>query len=508
MPNSENNKRIAKNTILLYLRMILAMGVSLYTSRVVLNILGAYDFGIYNVVSGVVIMFSFLSSSMFSATQRFLSFELGKKNSEQLKKVFSMSLNIHAVIAISIFLLAETIGLWLLNAKLVIPYERLEAANWVYQLSILSFMLTVISMPYNAAIIAHERMNVYAYVSIVDVSLKLLMVFMIQFIDYDKLKSYAVLIFFISLFTPFTYGVYCNRHFPESKYHFFRDKLLFRTLRNYAVWNLWGNAAGVIYGQGINILLNIFFGPAINTARAIAFQVQGAVNGIVSNFQMSMNPQIVKSYAANDIKYMHQIIFHGSRYSFFLLFILSLPILLETEIILNLWLKNVPEYTVIFTRLALINVQIDCISGPLMTAAQASGSIKIYQSVVGGLLLLILPIAYLFLELGFPPQVTIYVSILISIIALFARLWILQPLMDISIRKFIKEIILISLLIAVVAIIAPMFVRLKMDEGPIRFLIVSIMAVCSSAASIYIFGLNSQEKHFLFAHLNKYFFSN
>jgi len=497
MSNSENNKRIAKNTILLYFRMLLTMGVSLYTSRIVLNTLGVEDFGIYNVVGGVVIMFSFLNSSMSSATQRFLSFELGKGDYAQLKKVFSMSVNIHAVIAIAIFILAETIGLWFLNAKLNIPEGRMEAANWVYQFSVLSFMLTVMGVPYNATIIAHERMNVYAWVSIIEVVLKLAIVFALVWFGVDKLKLYAVLVLGVTIVTWTIYRFYCKQHFAESKYRFAWDRSLFKTLMNYAGWNLFGNTAAVAYNQGINIMLNIFFGPVINASRGIAYQVNGAVSGFVSNFQMSMNPQIVKSYAANDIKYMHQIIFQGAKFSFFLLLILSLPILLETEIILKTWLKIVPEYTVIFTRLAIINVLIDCVSGPLMTAAQASGRIKKYQAIVGGLLLLILPISYLFLKLGFPPQSTLFVSISISVIALFARLIIISPLVNLSIITFVRSVILRVLLVAGVSVIFPLIVKQSIGNEFLQFFIVCISSVLSVVLSIYWLGLRVEEQLFM-----------
>ena len=497
MSNSANNKRIAKNTILLYFRMFLTMGVSLYTSRIVLNTLGVEDFGIYNVVGGVVIMFSFLNSSMSSATQRFLSFELGKGDYAQLKKVFSMSVNIHAVIAIAIFILAETIGLWFLNTKLNISEGRMEAANWVYQFSVLSFMLTVMGVPYNATIIAHERMNVYAWVSIIEVVLKLAIVFALVWFGVDKLKLYAVLVLGVTIVTWTIYRFYCKQHFAESKYRFAWDRSLFKTLMNYAGWNLFGNIASVAYNQGINIMLNIFFGPVINASRGIAYQVNGAVSGFVSNFQMSMNPQIVKSYAANDIKYMHQIIFQGAKYSFFLLFILSLPILLETEIILKTWLKIVPEYTVIFTRLAIINVLIDCVSGPLMTAAQASGRIKKYQAIVGGLLLLILPVSYLLLKLGFPPQSTLYVSISISVIALFARLFIISPLVNLSILTFVRSVIFRVLLVAGVAVLFPLIVKQSIGNEFIQFFVVCISSVLSVVLSIYWLGLRVEEQLFM-----------
>jgi len=496
--SSESNKRIAKNTGMLYFRMLITMAVSLYTSRIVLNTLGVTDYGIYNVVGGVITMFGFLNSSMASATQRFLSFELGRKDYIQLGRVFSMSVNIHFFIALIILVLGETIGLWFVNTQMTIPAERMTAANWVYQFSILAFMVNVVSVPYNAAIIAHERMNVYAWVSIIEVSLKLLIVFMLQWFGFDKLKFYAVLIFIVSSIIRIVYGIYCNKNFSESKYQLFWDKALFNTLLNYAGWNLWGNAAGALCGQGVNILLNIFFGPAINAARGIAYAVSGAVNGFVANFQLAMNPQIVKSYAVNDLKYMHQLIFQGAKYSFFLLFALSLPILLETEIILKLWLKIVPEYTVIFTQLVIINILIDSISGPLMTAAQASGKIKLYQGVVGGLLLLILPLSYLFVKFGYPPQVTLYINIVVSIIALFTRLLILRTIVQLDSSGFLFKVLYKSIIVAIVALILPFSIDIILDESIAKLLLVTVVALISAIGSIYFIGLDRAErKYFL-----------
>lgn len=494
---SQNNKRIAKNTLMLYFRMILTMLVSLYTSRVVLNTLGVEDFGIYNVVGGFVSMFGFLNSAMASATQRFLSFEIGKKDFEQLRNVFSMSVNIHFLIAFIILILAETVGLWFVNTQLTIPAGRMGAAQWVYQFSILAMMVYMVSVPYNAIIIAHERMNVFAWVSIAEVSLKLFIVFMLQWFGFDKLKFYAILTFSVSLIIRFIYGFYCSRYFKESKFRFFWDKPLFKTLVDYAGWNLWGNIAAVLKDQGVNVLLNMFFGPVINAARGIAYQVSSAVNQFVANFQMAMNPQIIKSYAVDDLKNMHQLIFRGAKYSFFLLFTLSLPILLETEQILRLWLKMVPEYTVIFTRLVIINVLIDCISGPLMTAAQASGKIKLYQSVVGGLLILNLPVSYLFLKLGFQPQVTLYISIGISVIALFSRLKIISPLVSLSIMDYFKNVIVKIIPVIFIAVILPCFIIYLLPVNIERLLLTCFIAVISVGLTVYFIGLSHSEQLFM-----------
>lgn len=473
------------------------MAVSLYTSRVVLNTLGVEDFGIYNVVGGFVTMFAFLNSAMASATQRFLSFEIGRKDFVQLGNVFSMSVNIHFIIALVILLLAETVGLWFVKTQLTIPSERMVAAQWVYHFSVLTMMVNIISVPYNAIIIAHERMNVFAGVSIAEVSLKLLIVFMLHWFGFDKLKLYALLMFSVALIIRLIYGVYCKYKFKETKFRLFWDKPLFKTLMSYAGWNLWGNGASVIMGQGVNILLNIFFGPVVNAARAIAYQVRGALQQFVSNFQMAMNPQIIKSYASGNLNYMHQLVFQGAKYSFFLLFIMSLPIFIETEIILRLWLKQVPEYTAVFTRLIIINILIDSISGPLMTAAHASGRIKLYQSVVGLLLVLNLPISYLFLKMGSSPEVTIYVGIILSFIALYSRLKIISPLVNLNIIEYFKRVVLKIIPVIIVASIPPVLFYFLLQESFVRLLLTGTTSVVSVLITIYYIGLGISEQQFV-----------
>lgn len=495
--NTENNKRIAKNTILLYIRMIFTMAVSLYTSRVVLNTLGIENFGIYNVVGGIVTLFAFLNGAMASGTQRFLSYELGKKNYIQLGKIFSLTLSIHVLIAFVIFILAETAGLWLLYNKMIIPENRMDAAIWVYQFSILSFMISVIQVPYNASIIAHEKMSVYAYISIVDVILKLLVVFLLTWISVDKLKLYAGLIFGVSFFTAMIYQIYCRKQFLECKYYFVWDKSLFKTLFSYAGWNMFGNVASVAFGQGVNIVLNIFYGPVVNASRGIAFQVNGAITSFVYNFQVAVNPQIIKSYAADDRGYMMSLIFKSSKYSFFLLILLSLPFLMEMEFILRIWLKIVPEYSVSFCRLIIVNALIDTLSGPLMVAAQATGRIKIYQMTVGILLLLNLPLSYLFLKLGYVPDVTICISIVISLLALASRLIILHELIGLSISDFFKNVI-IRILSVCICVLPPLLWLVSRINGSISsFILISLCSVSLTFLFIYIIGMDFSEKVFL-----------
>lgn len=493
---SANNKRIIKNTGMLYFRMLLTMCITLYTSRVVLNTLGVDDYGIYNVVGGIVTMFAFLNTSMASATQRFYSFELGQQNYIQLTNIFSLTLSLHILIALIIFLLAETVGLWFFNTQMNIPESRMEAAFWVYQFAVLSFMISVIQVPYNASIIAHETMGVYAWVSIIEVSLKLIIVFILVGVNYDKLKLYALLMFLVTLIITTIYGIYCKIKYIECSYKWFWDKKLYHTLLSYAGWNLFGGVSAVSMNQGINILLNIFFGPVVNAARAIAFQVNMAINSFVQNFQLAVNPQIIKSYASGDYAYMRQLVFQSSKYSFFLLIFLSLPVLAETDTILKLWLKVIPEYTVIFCQLVIINTWIDSVSGPLMTSAQASGRIKIYQLVIGSLLLLNLPISYLFIKLGFQPQVTILVSMVISVVALFARLWMLKILLEFPVLNYVRQVLGTVFLVAIMGVILPFCVKEFMSQGYLRLFLVCVTSVFSVSLAIYLIGLNNAERVF------------
>ena len=348
---AENNKRIAKNTLLLYGRMLLTMAISLYTSRVILKVLGVEDFGIYNVVGGIISMFAFINGGMVAATQRYITFEIGSGNTNQLKKVFSTSLQIHAIISVIIIILGETVGLWFLLEKLVIPESRMSAAIWVYQLSIVACIVNIMSIPYNADIIAHEKMSAFAYISIVEVVLKLLIVYMLVFSPLDKLIVYAVLLLVVQIAIRLIYTTYCKKHFEETSYSKCCDKSLVKEMASFAGWSFWGSLAGILYTQGLNMMLNIFFGPVVNAARAIAVQVQSAVQQFVTNFQMAINPQITKSYAKGDLNQMHNLMFRSARFSFLLLLLITLPVLLETNFLLTVWLKTVPENTFIFTQI-------------------------------------------------------------------------------------------------------------------------------------------------------------
>ncbi len=493
----ENNKRIAKNTMMLYFRMLLTMGVSLFTVRVVLDALGTVDYGLYNVVGGIVSMFSFLSGTMASATQRFFSFELGRKNYEQLKKTFSITLTIYAILAVIILILSETVGLWFLNHKMTIPPERMNAAHWVYQFSILTFMMTMFTIPYNAAIIAQEKMKVYAYVSIIEVLLKLLIVYLLLLFSYDKLKLYAILTFCITTSITFIYRIYTKRKFSSYRYSFYWDTALYKEILGYSGWNLFGAMASVFNNQGINILLNIFFGPIVNAARGIAFQVNNAINQLVQNFMTATNPQIIKYYASGEKQQMLKLAFQSSKLAYLLLFIISLPVLLETQYVFTLWLKDIPEHAILFTRLTIIATFFNALSLSLMTVVQATGKIKKYQTIIGGILLLNLPISYIFLRLHFSPQIVFYIFIFISITSLIFRLILLNGMVGLSIKIYIREVLWPVFLISLSAYIIPFFLLYNLDFGFLRFLLIGTSGIIITLLTTYRFGLSKNEKKFI-----------
>ena len=494
---AENNKRIAKNTLLLYVRMLFMMAVSLYTSRVVLDALGVEDFGIYNVVGGVVAMFTVLSGSLSAAISRFITYELGKENQENLNKIFSSAVTIQLGLAGIIILLAETIGIWFLNIKMNIPEIRMEAANWVFQFSILTFAINLISVPYNASIIAHEKMSAFAYISILEAIGKLAIAYLIVVSPMDKLIFYAILMCVVALIVRFTYGNYCKRHFSECTYHFIWDKQLLKQMFGFAGWNFIGAASAVLRDQGGNVVINLFCGPTVNAARGIAFQVNTAVNQFVTNFMTALNPQITKSYAAGNKEYMMTLIFQGARLSFYMLLSLSLPILVNTHYILELWLKIVPEHAVLFVQLVLIFAMSESISQPLITAMLATGKIRNYQIIVGGLQMMNLPISYLLLRLGFFPEITIIVAICISQCCLAARLILLRGMIGVSIQKYLQKVYFNILTVSVVAIVLPLISTQYIDETFIGFIIVSLIAVVCTIISIYFIGCNHQERQFI-----------
>lgn len=494
---SANNKRIAKNTLLLYFRMLFMMVVSLYTSRVVLNALGVEDFGIYNVVGGVVAMFSMLSGSLSAAITRFITYELGTGNKENLKKIFSSSVTIQIGLALLIILLAEAVGVWFLNVKMNIPDARMVAANWVFQFSILTFAINLISVPYNASIIAHERMSAFAYISILEAIGKLVIAFLIVISPMDKLIFYAILMCSVALIVRFAYGAYCKKHFEECTFRFIFDKDLLKRMFGFAGWNFIGASSSILRDQGGNIAINLFCGPAVNAARGIAFQVNAAINGFVTNFMTALNPQITKSYAAGNQNYMMNLIFQGARLSFYMLLLLSLPVLVNTHYILSIWLKIVPEHAVFFVRLVLIFAMSESISNPLITAMLATGRIRNYQLVVGGLQMMNFPISYILLRIGFLPEIVFIVAIVISQCCLVARLLMLRGMIGLPVKNYLKKVYLNIVTVTVIALFIPVFLIEKMQETFLCFVLQIIITIICSLISIYYVGCNTTERKFI-----------
>lgn len=495
--SSSNNKRIAKNTLLLYFRMLFMMVVSLYTSRVILNALGVEDFGIYNVVGGVVAMFTVISGSLSAAISRFITYELGKGDQSKLNKIFSASVTIQLLLSLIIVVLIESVGVWFLNAKMTIPAERMTAANWVLQFSIVTFVINLISVPYNAAIIAHEKMSAFAYISILEAVGKLAIAFLIMVSPMDKLVFYAILMCVVSVIVRFTYGHYCKKHFTECIYHFHWDKDILKKMFGFAGWNFIGASSAVLRDQGVNIVINIFCGPAVNAARGISSQVNSAIMGFVNNFMTALNPQITKSYASGDHKYMMTLLFQGARLSFYILLLLSLPVILNAHYILKLWLSNVPEHTELFVQLILICAMGESLSNTMVTAMLATGNIRNYQIVVGGLQMMNLPVSYVCLRLGCMPESVLIVAIVISQCCLAARLYMLRGMIGLSSIQYIKNVYFNIIIVALLSLSVPAILSRYMEESFLSFVILSFAAiVCTIIVEFYV-GCNGKEREFV-----------
>ena len=496
MPSSKS-QRIAKNTLFLYFRMLITMLVSLYTSRIILNTLGVEDYGIYNVAGGVVMMFSIINGTMATAVQRFMNYEMGKKNEERLKTVFNISIVIHIGIALIVLILLESIGVWFLNNKMNISPKRMNAANWVLQFSTFSFVATILSVPYNAAIIANEKMKAFAFISILEVSFKLLIVFSLSWFSFDKLKLYAVLMFLLSVLLRIVYGIYAKKNFKECRFQWKWDKNIFKEMTAFAGWNMIGVSSSILRTQGVNIVLNIFYGTFVNAAMGIANQVKSAIENFTNNFIVALNPQITKSFASGDKSYLMTLVFHGSKYAFYLLLFISLPIILEAEIILKLWLKTVPEYAVIFVRLTLVVSLIESLSKTLIQAMFATGKIRDYQLMVGSITLLNLPLSLLFLYWGYPPQAVFIIAIIIAIISLFVRLTMLKTMINIQVKNFLYKVVINVIIISILSALIPTAILFSLEPGFKRLLLVTFTSILSTTLMIYIIGLTAKERNLI-----------
>lgn len=492
-----DNKRIAKNTLMLYIRMASMMIVSLYTSRVVLASLGIEDFGIYNVVGGVVGMFGFLNGSMASTTQRFLNYALGKGDSVYLNKIFSLAFFIHLGIAIVVLVLCETVGLWFLNNKLVIPDNRVWAANIVFQVSMISSFLAIVGTVFNGCIIAHEKMEYYAYVSIYDTIVKLLIAYLISVVSFDRLIFYAVLLVIVSI-TSFAIPLtMCLKQFPETKVKCFRDPALTKAMFGFSGWNIFGSLAWLLRDQGVNMLINIFLGPMANASRAVAVQVSNAIQGFVSNFMTAMSPQITKNYAAGNKKEMEILAYRGSRFSFLLLFIIALPFMLNSDYILHLWLEEVPKDANYLVILTLIDCIVNAVFGvPLITSLMATGKIRNYQISVSAVMFLIVPIGYVTLSLGLDITSVFYGMICVSILSGILRYVFCMRMIGYHIKLFITKTIFPILLVTICCV--PTMLYIKYTYGQQHtfcvFLMLCLVATLMTVTTSFFLGMSRHER--------------
>ena len=501
--SAANNKRIVKNTMLLYIRMMLIMVIQLYASRVILNTLGIIDYGLYNVVGGVVTLFAFLDNAMITSTQRYITFALGAGDTKRLQLAFTTSIQIHAIISFIVFILGETVGLWLFYNKMVIPPDRLVAAMWVYQLSIAAMIVQIMSTPYNAMIIAHEKMGVFATISIIEAVLKLLILFVLVILDYDKLIVYAVLVLLAQFLVRMLYATYCKRHFPASKLIKSYNKPLVKEMSNFAGWNLFGNLAAMLYDTGLNILLNMFFGPAVNAARAISIQVESAVHRFVTGFQTAVNPQITKLYAQGQKDDLHKLIFRSSKITFFLLAVLMLPIAVSAEPILTLWLKIVPEHTVAFLRILFCVSIVTSMANPITTSAAATGNIKKYQIVLSSILLSIVPISWVTLKAGAPPITVFIVMLVICVVTFVVRLFFLRTMIGLPLMGFVRQVALPCFFVGFLSVTAALLVSFLLRGISLSWVYVSILSAFIAFLFVFFIGLSISERTFILVELKR-----
>ncbi len=492
--NNSNNKRIFKNTIILYARMIVIMIVTLYSSRVILQALGIDDYGLYNVVGGVVLMLGFLKSSLTNATQRFLSYEMGQNNECRLKETFSVCLSTHIAIAVILIVLAETIGLWFLNSKINIPDNRLVAANWVYHFSVLSLAVSVITVPYHACTISHEKMSFFAWVSILDAVLKLGFAFALMLTSSDRLILYGFLMMLTSLINLWLYWLYDRKYFSETKYSFYWNREMIKSIFSFSGWTLWGQLAVVGSAQGKNILVNIFYSVSANAAMGVAHQVNSALVSLTSSFQTAFQPQITKSYAAGDYEYMNSLICNASKVSFFLLFIVSLPFMLNINWVLSIWLTEVPEYSGSFCVLYIIASILNALATPLWISIFATGNIRNYQIALSLAYFTEIAVIYILFMLGFPPTTAMVVKVFLNAFMVILRLIYTKLEVDtFSVMGYIKK-VLLPILISIILTLATAFILYRFVDSLIQQFVATFIIFVLSVVFAYFIGLTRSEQ--------------
>lgn len=494
---SDNNKRIAKNTMILYVRMFILMAIGIFTTRLNFEALGDENLGIYNVVGGIVGMFCLISLSLSSSISRFITFGLGTNDEEYVRKVFSISINIQLMLAVIVLVFAESVGLWFLYNKLVIPADRMFAASVVYQVSIVSFVLSLFSTPYDAAIIAHEKMGAFAFMTLFDAGFKLLIPISLFYLDSDRLIVYGILLCVQGGISQAIYWLYCRRKFAECRYHFETDKQIHKEMFGFAGWNFIGCSAAILNGSGVNVVLNMFFGPLVNTARMVSSQITGIMTRFCNNFMTAVNPQITKDYASGQYDVMINLMMRSTKVSYLLFWTLSLPVLLEAPQLIRIWLGHIPEYSVIFCQLSIVSTLTNIFSNTLITAQNATGNIRNYQIVVGGALLLNLPFSYVCLKIGLSPYSVMVVAIVVNILCLILRLSFLRKSIGLSVKEFCGRVISRCFVVSLLTTIIPSIVYFLLPEGLLRLIIVCVIAVTVTALLAYYVGLDNAEKKFV-----------
>ena len=502
-----NNKQIAKNAIALYFRMIVMMLIGFFTVRVVLKALGVVDYGIYNVVGGFVTMFSIVSNSMVSSISRSLTFELGRGDKNRLERTFSTSIYVLFGLSFILVILLESFGIWYLETKMVIPADRLVAARWCFQLSVITFILRLVNAPYSASIVSHERMDIYAYFTILDAVFKLVICYAISHSPIDRLITYAILLCLVSVINQVIYVIFCKRHFDECRFKWIFDKSLFTSLFSFAGWNFIGCSAVVLRTQGANLLLNWAGGPVVNAANGIANSLCNVVNHFVGNFTKAFSPQITKRYAAGEYESLMKLLVYGSKYSYFLLFFLALPVVLNVRFILYIWLGQVPQYTVTFVFFIVVFMLAEAVSQPIITAKNATGVIRNYQVVVGGILLLMLPLSYFGIKFGFPLEVVPFCNALTACLAVVARVYMLRgDFPGWSSRIFFVNVLLNVVIVSILAAIIPYIVSINMVDGWLRLIVTSILCVICTSLSVLYVGCDKMERRMIIQKLSSVIF--
>lgn len=491
-----DNKKIAKNTLILYFRMAITMVVSLYTSRVVLSALGVVDYGIYNVVGGVVALLNVISGSMTAATSRFLSYELGIGNSKQLSDTFSTLLNVHILIGVLVFVLGEVLGIWFIQNKLNVPLDRLDAAIWVLQFSLFTFFCTVVNVPYSSSVISHEEMGVFAYIAIFEVVAKLCIAFILLCTPFDRLIIYAALLALVSVITQFVYYIYCKKY-SECRFRIIFEIPLLKNIVSFIGWAFFGNASVVIKTQGITVLLNMFFGPVVNAAQGIANQVESISSRFVSSYMMASNPQIIKLYSANEHSQMHSLIYRTSKFSAFLLLLMMSPIVLNINFLLELWLKEVPEYTSMFVVLTLIYAFIDTLTAPLVTGVLSTAKIKWYEIQITAIYIFMVLIVYLGFRLDMPAEIALIASIFSKVVVLIILLYHSKKLYDLPLKEYAAKVVIPVCLTASSPIVVYFIITLISLSQIWVFVLSSLLVLLLSLAIIWRVGLDSGEKTFI-----------